>query len=275
MRLTPDKDSVEYFGSFYQLLHGDSEETIVCDLCAYQYIHPSYAVLIASSISVGKMLGKRVIIRYNRRNTEAVSFLGRSGMISTDTLNQNTILDENNLPIRRFFKLEDTFDTIQHILKCAPVQLEDQLSNTLISKIGEIFSNAFTHSRSQIGVFCCGLVDQSSRFTFSVYDAGVGIPENVSQYLGKPISPSEALKWAFTQGNSTLNGKKDYPRGAGLNLLESFVRVNGGRIDLVSCGGYCHIDSSQREFFDVSRPFIGTMFSMTILADNNHIYQLG
>lgn len=129
-------------------------------------------------------------------------------------------------------------------------------------------------AEAEIGVFCCGFINDSNQFTFSVYDAGVGIPYNVSQYLGSEISPQDALKWAFEQGNSTLNGQLDYPRGAGLNLLESFVRVNGGRIELVSCGGYCRIENNQREFSNLKSPFVGTMFSMTIVADNNHIYRL-
>lgn len=274
MNLRPGKDAVEYFGAFYDLLKSSTNQTIVCDLREYQYIHTSYAVLIASSIALGKHLGKRVVIRYDKANHKAVSFLSRSGLINPNTILGASSLDESNVPIRCFKSLEETFETIQQILDYAPVQIDSELSAVLISKIVEIFSNAFTHSCSEIGVFCCGFINDSNQFTFSVYDAGVGIPYNVRQYLKKGLSSKDALEWAFGQGNSTLNGRLDYPRGAGLNLLESFVGVNGGRIDLVSGDGYCRIDNDQREFCNLSSSFIGTMFSMTILADNNRIYRL-
>ena len=272
--LKPGLNSVEYFGSLYHQLKNAGEQTVVCDLRNYRYIHPSFAVLIATSVIVAKMLGKTAVIRYSRQNAEAVSFLTRTGLISAKTAGQDTTLNDSNLPLRRFWKEEETIDTIRRILDRAPVRLDDQLSVVLISRITEVFSNAFTHGHSEIGVFICGLFDEDSQFTFSVYDAGVGIPHNVTRYLGKELSPSDALEWAFCQGNSTLNGTLDYPRGAGLNLLESFVKANGGRIDLVSRGGYCRIDSARRDFYDLSLPFIGTMFSMTIRADNNHIYKL-
>lgn len=274
MNLRPGKDSVEYFGEFYKHFDDPNILAIICDLCEYQYIHPSYAVLIASSIYLGRQKKKKVIIKYNKSNKKSIWFLSQSGMLKHQDLGKTSSLDENNVPFVRFQKFEETLETIQQILDCAPVKLDEKLSAVLISKIGEIFSNAFTHGRSEIGVFCCGFINDSNQFTFSVYDAGVGIPYNVSQYLGSEISPQDARKWAFEQGNSTLNGQLDYPRGAGLNLLESFVRVNGGRIELVSCGGYCRIENNQREFSNLKSPFVGTMFSMTIVADNNHIYRL-
>ena len=54
INLRPGKDSVEYFGEFYKRFDDPNVQAIICDLCEYQYIHPSYAVLIASSIYLGR-----------------------------------------------------------------------------------------------------------------------------------------------------------------------------------------------------------------------------
>lgn len=274
MNLRPGKESVEYFGKLYQHFENPNIHTIICDLCEYQYIHPSYAVLIASSLYLGQQKGKTVRIKYSRSNPKSIQFFIQSGLLKDKTLEQVVDMDLDKIGFIHFRKFEDTLETTQQILDCAPVKLDKKLKDVLISKIGEIFANAFTHGQSEIGVFCCGFINDSKQFTFSVYDAGIGIPQNVSQYLRREIPPQDALRWAFAQGNSTLNGQVDYPRGAGLNMLEDFVKVNGGRIDLVSCGGYCRIENSHSSFFDLEFPFIGTMFSMTIVADNNHIYQL-
>ena len=177
MNLRPGKDSVEYFGEFYKHFDDPNILAIICDLCEYQYIHPSYAVLIASSIYLGRQKKKKVIIKYNKSNKKSIWFLSQSGMLKHQDLGQTSSLDENNVPFIRFQKFEETLETIQQILDCAPVKLDEKLSAVLISKIGEIFSNAFTHGRSEIGVFCCGFINDFNQFTFSVYDAGVGILE--------------------------------------------------------------------------------------------------
>lgn len=45
--LPASKDSVEYFGEFYKNFDDPNIQDIICDLIQYEYIHPSYAVLIA------------------------------------------------------------------------------------------------------------------------------------------------------------------------------------------------------------------------------------
>ena len=66
-------------------------------------------------------------------------------MLKHQDLGKTSSLDENNVPFVRFQKFEETLETIQQILDCAPVKLDEKLSAVLISKIGEIFSNALNH----------------------------------------------------------------------------------------------------------------------------------
>lgn len=274
-KLYTGKRSVETLGGIHQLIKSQKYETVILNLAGYEYIHPCFAALIASSIYLGKSFGTKVKLRYDRDNKKCMEFLRNSGIYSHfDGKNTNELSSTNNsIPFEKYSELEEAFETVETILQSLPVLLSDDLHNSFFSRIGEIFDNAFTHGKSDIGIFSCGFLNKSKTFSFSVYDAGIGVCKNVNNYLGENFECAKALEWAFQSGNSTLNGKLGYTRGAGLNLLESFVKANNGRIDLISDGGYCNVTSKERKFHNLSNPIIGTVFSMSIKTDSNHIYK--
>lgn len=271
------KPSYEQFAKLHQIITSYPCNTVEIDLCGYRYMHPSFAVLIASSLYLGNQYGKEIIIRYDIGNQRLCQFLKQSGICGRYYASKNDFeLNTQNsvIPFNRFKKMEDTYTTIEKIFNCASVQLNRGLRNQLISKFAEIFSNAFEHGKSEIGVFCCGFASSTDIFSFSVYDAGVGICSNVNRYLPSPLKSEKAMEWAFDKAHSTLNGIVDYPRGAGLSLLENFARLNNGRIDVVSNDAYCRVTNKARIFKRLKSPMIGTIFSINIHADNNHIYVL-
>ena len=167
---------------------------------------------------------------------------------------------------------EDGTELATDIIEKSPVKLSEDLKNELISKIYELFANAFTHSSSK-NVFCCGCCDSQGSFVFSVYDTGVGIIDNVNKYVGKTFQPKEALEWAWRTGNSTLNGIVDYPRGKGLNILEEFIKLNNGEIFMISDKSHCKINKKTRYFENNEINLKGTLISISIRKDNEHIYK--
>lgn len=269
------RPSYEMFGQLHQCIMASGCSRIEIDMSEYRYMHPAFAVLVASSIYLGDKYGKEVVIRYDIANQKLAQFLKQAGICGCYySPKHRTQLDSKNssIPFNRFRRIEDTYSTVEKILNCAPVYLSSALKNQFISKITEIFSNAFEHGKSEIGVFCCGFINSSNHFSFSVYDAGVGVCTNVNRYLHTRLSNEKALEWAFDKTHSTLNGIVDYPRGAGLSLLESFSRANHGRIDFVTESAYCRIDSKSRKFYQLKNPIKGTIVSMNIHADDRHIY---
>lgn len=271
------KPSYEIFGNLHQCITTGDCSHIEIDMSEYRYMHPAFAVLVASSIYLGDKYGKEVVIRYDIHNKKLAQFLKQAGICGRYYSPKHSAqLNSKNssIPFNRFRRIEDTYSTVQKILDCAPVNLSSELKNEFISKITEIFSNAFEHGKSDIGVFCCGFINNSNHFSFSVYDAGIGVGTNVNRYLNTHLSNEKALEWAFDKTHSTLNGIVDYPRGAGLSLLEDFTCSNHGRIDLVSENAYCRIDSKSRKFYRLKNPLQGTIVSMNIHADNRHIYRM-
>ena len=281
-KIVPSQETMNSFAKMHQLIASSSSKEIIFDMTQYDYIHPIYAVLVASLIYLGDHYDKKVSIQHNPNNEKSRNFFGKAGIFEHFNQNMIEFNDDNQVGFRRFYSLEQTYETVNAILDTAPVKLEPKLRASLFSKICEIFSNSFTHANSEIGVFCCGYINDQNDFSFSVYDAGIGVYENVKnyvkeypeQYNGGKLDYAASLEWAFNSGNSTQNGKVDYPRGAGLHLLESFVKANKGNIYFTSQAGYCLIKENERKFVNLSNELIGTIFSMSIKADNNHIYCL-
>jgi hypothetical protein len=115
-------------------------------------------------------------------------------------------------------------------------RMSEMLKAGILSRTYEIYSNAFSHSGSRVGIYSCGRrVPSEHRLSLTVADLGVGIPHRVRQFLGMPqMSAMDALRWAFAEGHTT---RTEWPRGIGLALLTEFVRRNRGTVIVMSQAG--------------------------------------
>ena len=104
------------------------------------------------------------------------------------------------------------------------VNVSQALRDAIVGQVWEIFENAFEHSASPLGVFCCGQhYPRLGELKLCVADFGVGIPSNVRLFKKRgEVSAAAALRWAFRFGTTTKpNGMG---RGMGLDLLREFIR---------------------------------------------------
>lgn len=148
------------------------------------------------------------------------------------------------------------------------INISDQLKQAIISNLAEIYTNAFDHSQSAIGVFSCGQhYPKEKRLELSAIDFGVGIASNVRSLPGHDnMSTEEALKWAFQPGNST---KRDISRGNGLAILNNFISQNQGILTLCTNDGCIKIFDDMIEYTDIHKPFLGTLVNITLQCDES------
>jgi hypothetical protein len=148
------------------------------------------------------------------------------------------------------------------------INISDQLKQAIISNLAEIYTNAFDHSQSAIGVFSCGQhYPKEKRLELSTIDFGVGIVNNVRSLPGNDnISTEDALKWAFQPGNST---KKGISRGNGLKLLNDFIAQNQGTLTICTNDGSIIISGGITEYTCIHRPFLGTLVNITLQCDES------
>lgn len=115
-------------------------------------------------------------------------------------------------------------------------RMSPQARKKILESIFELFNNAVIHANCTF-VFSCGqYFPIKKELKFTVVDLGNSIHQNVSNYLRKSISSSEAIHWAVQEGQTTKNGP--IPGGLGLSIIRTFLHMNGGDIQIVSGSGY-------------------------------------
>jgi hypothetical protein len=192
---------------------------------------------------------------------------------------QNVLRDSNNTTIQyREFQRRDreAFETYitTHFRPGSRglPKMSDRLLRKFRVSLFELYGNAIEHSESELGVFACGqFFPRAHRLDFSIADLGVGMREKVRRHLGREIGADEAIAWAM-EGNTTRTGGR--PGGLGLRLIREFIKLNGGRIVVVSSDGYweCTRDEFQSKLFE--RPFPGTVVTIEINTADKTSYCL-
>ena len=158
------------------------------------------------------------------------------------------------------------------------LRISKELKPYIVSRIFEIFMNAYGHGTSiqpieKLGVYSCGQYDKKEqKLNLSVLDFGPGIVKNVCNFMkSEDLSSIDAFLWALERGNSTGTDSQglDIPRGLGLDLLSEFIALNKGELRIYSndvfavCG-----ESRQWSLMELDAPFPGTLVSIKINCDD-------
>ena len=154
------------------------------------------------------------------------------------------------------------------------VHVSELLQNAIAGRVWEIYTNAFEHAKSLIGIFSCGQhYPRRKELQLTVVDFGVGIPSNVRFFFkddprAESLSAANCLKWAFQRGTTTKpNGTG---RGMGLDLLKEFAKVNKGKLEIFSHKGYAMVEEKQEIFMNRETSFEGTLINITLICDESY-----
>ncbi len=146
-----------------------------------------------------------------------------------------------------------------------------QMTPALLKKfresLFEVFLNATEHSDTRDGIFACGqFFPQRRKLHFTIADLGIGIDGSVLKNLGVRLLSEDAIKWAL-RGKTTRRGRSG---GLGLQLIQEFIRLNNGRLIIVSGEGYWMLSKGQISTHRFSNRFPGTAVTIVIdTADRN------
>ena len=140
--------------------------------------------------------------------------------------------------------------------------------------IFEIFSNAVSHSHTEMGIFSCGqFYPARHQLNFTVADMGVGMRRKIQDHLGRNLSPEEAIVWATERNHTTRKG--GIPGGLGLKLLREFIdRNDDGCLQIVSDAGYWRREKQGTCTERLSCPFPGTVVNVEINTADQNTYGL-
>lgn len=250
---------------------------VIFDNC--KIIDANLAAALGSMLDAFVEMGHDVYVTYplskfTRRALSRIGFL--------KAFNVNTQIEEreNFIQYKRFrvsqsmdFKeyIQTNLINKQRFPQCTPKAAEK-----IIESIYEIFANAISHTGCKY-IYICGESHNHQgvpMLDMTLVNLGRTIPDNVNNYLGshnqKLLSQTDCLKWAFGKGNTT----KDIPGGLGLSILQEFIDLNEGRIQMVSGCSVLDYRNNQFSFFELENPFPGTIVNVDFNIADKKTYSL-
>lgn len=177
---------------------------------------------------------------------------------------------------QRFEVLETPYDAFRiadAIIDELPVNFEPDLKEEIVGHIGEMYNNAFDHSKAQfkMGGKYFKTSNSIKKYCFSCYDTGIGIISKVQQY--KNLNDKDALEWALARGNTTKTFQDPTtPGGLGLHRLHEFANINQGSIRICSSSILYEYRNGISKFSSLKNNFRGSLFEMDVIPNKMDTY---
>jgi hypothetical protein len=168
----------------------------------------------------------------------------------------------------RYFR---EYVTAQFLNRSELPAMSDGLRKKMSEAMLELFVNAQIHSETK-HIYTCGqFFPNRHTIEFCIADTGIGFKENFFRRFEKTISALDAIRWAVQDRNTTKVG---IPGGIGLALLSEFVKLNQGKLQIVSGDGYYQYDSQGEKTEKLTKPFPGTVVNVAFCTNDNSNYAL-
>ena len=89
--------------------------------------------------------------------------------------------------------------------------------------------------------------------------------------MQKDLEGYRAIEWAMGYGNTTKTG--NISGGLGLDLINGFIKLNNGKIQVVSSDGYWELRRCITDMKLFSKP-LGTVVNLEFNLDDTNMYKL-
>ena len=151
-------------------------------------------------------------------------------------------------------------------------KMTSAVQSRLMDSILEVFNNSREHAMTMSGIFACGHAYPTQKIIrVSIADDGIGFKERIRKAIGLDMSGEDALSWAVRDGNTV---KKDISGGLGLKDLKRFVKVNQGKLSILSDDGYWEFSNGEETARHMNFRFPGSLVTIALRTDDDYIYQL-
>lgn len=258
-----------------EFLNGDYEKLIL-NFTESQFINAAVAVIIGTLCVYARTINKHVkFVFQDKQSNPILKFMKQVGIYEYFSKEDIKYSTNNAIIFNKISNEDDMEEYTDRIMELAPINIAEDAKNILSSYFYEVYQNSLIHSRSPIDVFSSGYwMANKKQLIFSIYDMGIGIPDNIRNYLRKNLTSKECIEWALTEGKSTV--EDDFiKRGLGLNRLENFIKLNNGTMSIYTDNICCMINNKERKYIDLDEKIIGTLIIINIIADSDHIYIVG
>lgn len=256
-------------------------EVVIFDLTKTEFITPFGLVLLAGTISECMAKGKKV--RYRKpekdKTRKFLSGIGFNKFFKIDT-NGGHKIESPVVQLKRLKSIDYLLtDQILEVFKFS-LRMTRGVEGSLKLALNELMTNVFDHSESSRGCYVCAQSythTRPKRIRLCIADFGIGILaslKTVPEYSGLK-DDYEAIKLSVREGVTSRIGKD---AGYGLNHIQRFIRVNQGKMYILSGKGkilwdYTGIKAKEKRQ-TMHEPFRGSIIELEINASKEGLYFL-
>lgn len=222
---------------------------------------------LSSNINSIQFHGMNAAIQGILRKNEFLTYYGFAPLLD----NYGTAIKYSPFSSRSHILFNDYLET-SFFSKTSLPQMSAGLIKEIKRSIIEVFGNAGTHGKSEM-VYACGqYFPNKGRIDFTIANLGITFHDNVYNFLKIPISHEDAIDWATQMGHTTRVGS--IPGGLGLFTLLSFLKLNKGKLQIVSGNGYWLFNENGIFKSKLLKKFQGSIINIEFNAQDNGAYVL-
>ncbi|MDD4205107.1 MAG: ATP-binding protein [Candidatus Delongbacteria bacterium] len=208
-------------------------------------------------------------------NSETKNVLMRNGFLSH--YGYERVIDDRHSTIE-YLKIKPTdgrfFNSYiidEFINRSEMPEMTGALKKKIAESIYELFVNAKDHSGTKF-IYTCGQVfPVKNKIEFTIADTGKGFQRVVNDALLTNFTAGQAIKWAIKDRNTTKN---DITGGIGLAILHEFIKLNKGRLQIISGNGFYEFDEEGERIHKFPYDFPGSYINVSIRTDDDSSYAL-
>lgn len=270
-------DRIEDFECLFSLYQQaiECDENLVLDFAYCNFLRHNAVAFLGGLVRTLQCKGRSVKIEWNSIPDKISANLEQNGFHTAITGNKEGRIG-NSIPYRED-SIQDSDSFVSYLsnywLGRGWIEVSEVLKIEIITKIAEIYENAFEHAESEVGIFTCGQkYPNLSELNLTIVDFGIGIPRRVRTLsTNAALSDTEAIQWAIASGNSTRTG--NVAGGGGLDTLIHFVTQHNGRMEIISHNGHVLLTKDGVSCNHCSCSFLGTLININLNCDESRYYK--
>lgn len=254
------------------------DENIIFDFAGVHFFEANLCAVLGTMIEILENKNKK--ITFHNFNIAVEKILRKNEFLSNYGFEKAIDHYDTVVKYKKFIPTDD--EGFNHYIKKELLSKKDfpphseKLGKKIMQNIFELYENARTHGKCNF-IHTCGQYFPNSlekQFNITIVDRGINIKENVNRFLKRDseLSSCEAISWAMQKGNTTKSGT--IPGGLGLDIIFEFIKLNKGKIQIISSDGFWEYKRGITETKILENPFQGTIANLRFNLNDKSYYSL-
>jgi hypothetical protein len=260
----------------YNLAMQTDEEELRFDLSKSVSVTPYGIVMLTATLYESLRRGKKCIyVRPRKKSLQNFfSEIGFNKLFRLDSESDMPDLHTGKVRIRRITGIDALItETLMEVISFH-VNLSEGVKGSLRMSLNEIMTNVIAHSGIQDYYVCAWTYPIKKQLRLCITDLGIGILNSLKSspvYAGLTNAHKAIIK-ATEFGVSSQSDRQ----GLGLNHIKGFIRVNNGRMCIISDYGKVFWKYDQGKIINqkMTISFGGTIIKLIINTDKEGFYFL-